>query len=263
MRYELKARTLSEMLDGTFKLYSDNLVPFLTVSAIAAIPVVACQILLGDVSKKVAAGASIATSLSTIGSLLLFLVVFSLTTMIQYSALSFAAADAYQDRPFTVGDAFGRTFGMLGSLLWAGVLLGAAVVFGYMFCIIPGVYLTLIWAVWLQAMVVEGKRGVETMRRSRALTKGSLGRIGGILLIFFVVQLALMYGISAAIPAALQSIPLLGKVLLQVPNVFIAPLYPALLTLIYFDGRIRHEGYDLEVKANEGLTGEPVSAALP
>ncbi len=51
MRYELKARTLSEILDGTFKLYSDNLGPFLTVSAVASIPVVACQLFLADLSR--------------------------------------------------------------------------------------------------------------------------------------------------------------------------------------------------------------------
>jgi hypothetical protein len=263
MRYELKARTLSEILDGTFTLYSDNLGPFLTISAIASIPVIGCQLLLGDLSQKVATGGHVTPGLSTVGGLLLFLLLFSLTTMIQYCALTFAAADAYQGRPFSVGDAFSRTFGVLGSLLWAGFLLGAAVVLGYMFCIIPGVYLTLIWAVWLQAMVVDGKRGVETMRRSSALTKGSLGRIGAILLVFFVVQLALMYGISAAIPASLASVPLLGKVLQQLSNVLIAPLYPSLLTLVYFDGRIRHEGYDLEVKAAEGLAGGAAPAALP
>ncbi len=194
---------------------------------------------------------------------MLVLMLFSFATMVQYCALSFAAADAYQGRSFTVGDAFSRTLGALGSLLWAGFLLGGGVVLGYMFCILPGVYLTLIWAVWLQAMVVEGKRGADTLRRSAALTKGSLGRIGGILLIFFVVQLALMYGISVAIPATLKSIPILGSVLQQLSNFLIAPLYPALLTLVYFDGRIRHEGYDLEVKAREGLGGDAAPAALP
>ncbi len=130
MRYELKARTLSEILDGTFKLYSDNLGPFLTVSAVASIPVVACQLFLADLSKGLARGASPTASLSSVGSLMLVLMLFSFATMVQYCALSFAAADAYQGRSFTVGDAFSRTLGALGSLLWAGFLLGGGVVLG-------------------------------------------------------------------------------------------------------------------------------------
>jgi hypothetical protein len=262
MRYELKARTLSEILDGTFKLYSDNAAAFLTISAIASIPVMAFQIFAGW-SKSLIAGGATGTILAVVGGMLVMVPMVFLAIIVQYCALAFAAADAYQGRSFTPGEAFSRTFGMLGSLLWVSILFGAAFILGLMFFIIPGIYLSLIWAVWLQAMVVEGKRGGAALGRSRDLTKGSLGRIGGILLIFFAVQLALMFGISAAIPAVLQGIPFLGTALQQLSSVLIAPLYPALLTLVYFDGRIRHEGYDLEMKASEDLAGASAAAAFP
>ncbi len=260
MRYELKARTLSEILDGTFKLYSDNAAAFLTIAAIASIPVMAFQIF-ANWSKGLIAGGSPGTILPLVAGMLVLIPMVFLAIMVQYCALSFAAAAAYQGQPVSAGEAFSRTLGMLGSLLWVSLLFGVAFVIGIIFFVIPGVYVSLIWAVWLQAMVVEGKRGTEALGRSRALTKGSLGRIGGILLIFFAVQLALMYGISAAIPAVLQGIPFLGTALQQVSSVLIAPLYPALLTLVYFDGRIRHEGYDLEVKASEALADPSASAA--
>jgi hypothetical protein len=258
MKYELKARTLSEILDGTFKLYRDNASAFLTISAIASVPLVGFQMFAAWAKPMLNAG-SVGTSLALVAGLLILLPVVLIAIYVQYCALSIAAADAYQGRPFTPQDAFSRTFNDVGGLLWASLIFSFGIGLGYVCCIVPGIYLTLIWAVWLQAFAVEGKRGSEALTRSKVLTKGNLGQIGLILLVFLAVQLALMYGISAAIPAALAGIPVLGAALQQAASILISPLYPSLLTLIYFDGRIRHEGYDLEVAA----ASAPAPAAVP
>lgn len=257
MKYELKPRTLSEILDGTFKLYRDNAPALLTISAIAGVPLVLFQMFAAWAKPMLGSGSSLAGSLALVGGLLILLPVVLVAVFVQYCALTVATADAYQGRPFTPQDAFGRTFAVLGSLLWVSALFSFGIGLGYLCCLVPGIYLTLIWAVWLQAFVVEGKRGGEALARSKVLTRGNLGQVGLILVVFLVVQLALMYGISAAIPAALAGIPVLGAALQQAASVLIAPLYPALLTLIYFDGRIRHEGYDLEVAAASAPAAGP------
>ncbi len=252
VRYELKARSVSEILDGTFKLYRDNFAPLLAISLIGAIPLLFFDALAVQANQAVKA-ASMGAAMGAVGGLLLLLPFMLLAITVQYCALSCAAADAYLGRRFTVGGALGRAFRRLGSLVWAGLLVTGGLLLGFIAFIVPAFYLMLIWARWLQALVVEDKRGSAALGRSYALTKGSVGKLGGLLFVFAIVQYAIIYGVKAAVPAGLEAVPLLGVALEQLPSVLLAPLYPALFTLFYFDGRIRHEGFDLEMKAAETL----------
>ncbi len=261
MRYEFKARTVSEILDGTFKLYRDHWQPLLTIAALLSIPTMIFSGFADWLSKAAKAG-SVDAAMAPMLGVLVSLPLVILAATVEYCALTSATVDAYLGRPFTVGGAIRRAFSLFFPLLWVGLLFYVAVGFGFLLLVIPGVYLTLIWAVWLQAVVVEDKRGSAALGRSRQLTRGATGRLGWLLLAFLAVQLALVYGIHAAIPAALSDIPFLGAALADVPSVLIAPVYPAVLTLFYFDGRIRHEGWDLEQKVAEGVA-PPASAALP
>ncbi|MHB1846742.1 MAG: hypothetical protein ACYCWW_18125, partial [Deltaproteobacteria bacterium] len=82
-----------------------------------------------------------------------------------------------------------------------------------------------------------------------------------LLLAFAAIQWALQWGVTALLPSSVQAIPYLGTVMAQLPAILIGPLSPALLTLVYYDGRIRHEGFDLELRAMEAQAAPP--AATP
>ncbi|MHB8419992.1 MAG: hypothetical protein ACYDCL_18100 [Myxococcales bacterium] len=260
MRYELKARSVSEILDGTFKIYRDHFWPLFAIAAIGAVPTALFDGVAGWVTHAAESG-SYQRALPALLALLAAVPLVLLAATLETCALTCATVDAYLGRPFTAMGSIGRALSLFPSLLWAGLLFYLGVGAGFVLLIIPGFYLTLIWAVWLQALVVENARGSAALGRSRALTRGGTGRLGWLLLVFVLLQLALLAGFKAAIPAKLEDIPILAAVLEQLPNALIVPIYPALLTLFYFDGRIRHEGYDLELQAAEGLPA--AGSALP
>ncbi len=261
MRYELKPRSMSELMDGTFKLYRDQVGPLLAIAAITDVPTAAFYVLAQRLVANPATVTRAPGSLVPLFAALSLLPLMLVAMTVQAGALASATADAFLGRPWSVGGALRKAFSLLPGLLWAGILWLLGLSLGFLLFILPCFYLGLAWAVWIQALVVEGKRGGAALSRSRALTKGAFGRLGWLLLAFGVVQIALFVGMAAAIPSSIDKLPVIGAVLSQIPNVVMAPLYPALFTLVYFDGRIRHEGYDLEVAAREEAPA--ASAAQP
>lgn len=128
------------------------------------------------------------------------------------------------------------------------------------------------WALWPQAIALEGLSPVKALRRSAALM-GPAGvrlsqnpkfRLSLLMLVYFAVQSAvqqlfmlptMIEGFSQTPPfsgdTSLWSMPLYFGVplaLFQVAtNSALLPLSGVLTTLFYFDVRVRYEGYDLDM----------------
>ena len=176
-----------------------------------------------------------------------------------------AIADAYLGRPLGVRQAFSRVRPLLASLLGGYVLAGLRIVLGLLLLVIPGLVWAMSYLLVTQAVVVEGKGARAALERSKELSRGGRGRLALLGLVVGLIQLALQWGFAAVLPAAVQRVPLLALLLQQLPAILVLPLYPAVLTVAYFDLRVRKEAFDLELLAQAvepppaGL--EPPSAA--
>jgi hypothetical protein len=151
------------------------------------------------------------------------------------------------------------------ALLWLALLYGLGVVFGTVLLILPGIWLYVAWAFAIPAMLVEGARGRRALGRSFRLVRGRWWPTFGTIAIGFilagiistVVQFVFVAGIFAdtnndALVLLLAS--LAGIVGLAIST----PLQAALLTVLYFDLRVRKEGFDLELLAREmGAGAQP------
>jgi hypothetical protein len=150
-------------------------------------------------------------------------------------------------------------------LLGAAVLVGLLTAMGYMLCVVPGVILSLMWAVTTPAIVVESVGAWEGMRRSRHLAADNLGKVFVVVLIVsvlvFLVSAPFVFS-GAIVQAILTQFkqPLLGVALSQVislPGQLVgAPISAAAVVLLYYDLRIRKEAFDLEMLA-ESMAGAP------
>ncbi len=253
MRYELKSRAISETLDATFKLYRDNLKPLLGLAALYLIPTSLWQSewlrVTRDSFKHLAHTTPADRVLLALGAL-------ALAAAMAWAgcAMACATADAYLGKPFTALGSVRRALGLMGGLLWTELLYWPAIFFGFLLLVIPGVYLTLAWSVWLPVLVVEGFSGPKALARSTVLTAGARARVGWLMTLFLVIQLAFGFGVAAFLPDSVRDLPVLGGVLQSLAAAALAPVYAALYTLIYFDGRIRHEAWDLEMQAKEVLS---------
>jgi hypothetical protein len=142
------------------------------------------------------------------------------------------------------------------SLLWLTLLYSFGVLFGTVLLIAPGVWLFIAWAFALPALLAEGVRGRRALGRSYRLVKGRWWRTFGVVALGFVlagitssvVQALFVAGIffnsgNDALVLALSAIA--GVVGLLITT----PFQSALLAVVYFDLRVRKEGFDLELLA--------------
>lgn len=154
------------------------------------------------------------------------------------------------------------------SLLLISLLYGLGVFGGMLLLIVPGIWLYLAWAFAVPALLVEGLRGRKALGRSFHLVKGRWWRTFGVIVVGFI--------LASVVSAIVQGVFLLGilfesdnDLLVVVLNaiattlafVLVTPFQAALVTVVYFDLRIRKEGFDLELLAHGIGAGLPPAQA--
>jgi hypothetical protein len=211
--------------------------------------------------------------------LLLYFVVY----MVALGATTFAVSEVYLGRLATITQVYGRMKGRVAALLWLlflvtvrlfAVWMLAFVVIGIATAISPilgvlslivafggaglgSLFFMLRYAVSVPALVLEGRSARQSIRRSIELTRGRLGRV------FLLVVCATMVTYATL---AIFQLPFVGMALYMGPETtagfwlniagailgtigttLTSPFIIIGLALIYYDARIREEGFDLDV----------------
>ena len=159
---------------------------------------------------------------------------------------------------------FARSLG--GRAAFAGILLGWFAIILLIILLIPVILFFFIrFVLTTQAIVLEGRGPLSGLARSWKLISKSFWRALGV----FVLVLLLSYLLSV-IPSLLLTFGLnlitgnsatsmlrnqaLGSFVAQVGLIVGLPLLFSVYTLLYYDLRIRKEGYDLELMAQQAAT---------
>lgn len=266
MRYEMKPRSSTEILDAGMQLYRNHFALFFGIAAATEVPASLIRLVFFRVfagTWGMPAGEAIMRSLPLlVNSFLFYLPIGFLAYAVVQASLVYAVQETYLGRPCTVkgaivGAAPRLVNAALTSLL-SGIMLGAA----FVFFVIPFVFLSLWWAVTTQVVVLEKMDPAAALTRSRALTQGHLGQIGTLLFLITVIAGVISLGFSGILALVIKERPFVMAIAQILPAVLLAPLNATFMTLAYFDLRIRKEGFDLEV-ASEDLGAAPPGAPLP
>lgn len=201
-----------------------------------------------------------------------------LVALFSAGALLFTGAQLYLGEEITASTAFGQVahrFGAyLGSfLLWMLVVgLLALTIIGIPFSIYFGTR----WGFYAQAALIEGTSATNALKRSRELVRGVWWHVCGIMLAIFLlgfmIQIVLQFfllfafGFTEVVSGAGGPLQLFQRMLSpeladwdglatyvihcfinDVVNSLVLPLTPIGITLLYFDRRIRKEGFGTEV----------------
>jgi hypothetical protein len=243
----LPPRGIGEILSTAFQLYRRYWRTLLPIAAVVVVPLTLLQYGIGDwvrshgeqmrdqvvVSTSFWAVATASLLAALVGLLLYQVLTGAITRAI-------AAEVAGQDPGVEQSYRFG--FARLGPILVVSILVGLATLLGLIVFIIPGIYIGVRLAVSIQALVVEGKRGTEAMRRSWDLVGGHWWHTA------FTVLLA---GLLTAVVNAIITAPFsAGAWFIQGVAAAIATTvtmpYGALVgVLLYLDLRARKERLDL------------------
>ncbi len=230
-------RNLDGLLGETFKVYRGGFWRFFLIALVAQVPSLIGQIV------PIHWGATIP-----------FFVVGYVMTILAAGATTFAVASQYLGRETTISQCYARAWNRVLSLLVSTLffILASAILIASVIGIPLFFYILVRWFFYTEAIIIEGRKGPrEALGRSHELVRGSWWRVFGIAVVFVV--LLVIVGLVASVPGSIAANynPIAGSVLLSVFGSAVTPMGFIGAALVYFDLRIRNEGYTLGTMASE------------
>jgi hypothetical protein len=279
---QFEAMTIGMVFDKAFRLYTQNFPLMFGITAALNIPVLVISLLpeLFSLSRSSFA-VGIATLLYSLVSLLAVFVIYPLAT----GAVTKAVSDKYLGSNVTIGEALSEAWGSVGTLLLTQWVAGLIAILGLFLLIVPGILWMLSYSLIAPVVIIEAtdrkQRKVYSLtgdysrtvpvlmdradirRRSWDLVKGSRGKVFVVFALIFIMNVLLSGGGSWVIslifsPSSVLR-PTVETTLNNVINMFVSPLQTIAITLLYYDFRIRKEGFDLEM-LSQAMGGPAIEA---
>ena len=271
-------RSVSELLDASVRLTKAHYKPLLALSAIAYIPV----ILVGLVAPQPIPGEELTPEQTEqLFRSVLYLIIPLLWYVIAWTAMIVFAAGAYTGRETTAGAALRqvlrRTPTLLGAtflkwlvilaigvvlILISSMLLGAVtvaaggtaavtIIMGVLIAVVTLAIVFILTARFFfvgTAVALESAGARQSVKRSAALTRGETWRVVKAIVLFYVLIIAVWLTLYA-VGGIFTDNPIINNAMGQLSFIFTFQLIPTVTALLYYDLRIRKEGYDLELMA--------------
>ncbi len=254
----LRPRSASEIIDIAFQILRHNYGALVTLSLASMLPIAALTV----ISPAATGGMRVALgSASQPPALDATYVVLSILTAVFYmaaqNAVTVGASQAYLGQPVQAGVALRRGARRLLPLILVSIVVIIPVMLGFIFFILPGIYLTLRFIPLPMVTVLEDGDPGETFRRTWALSRDNAGHIFVVALVMFAIYMAvailamlMLFGSASLFSAG--SAPVAASILYYAVLALFYPFFQMILVALYYDLRIRHEGLDVEMMA-QGL----------
>jgi hypothetical protein len=248
--------TTGALLDRAFRLYTGNFSLMLGITAGAYVPFYLIMLVLetsvgGNLQSR-------AGGLSTLLFQLLFMIFWaSVAFPIASGATTYAISERYLGNEVTIGGALRRGLRHFLPLSIAQITATIRVLIGLFFWMLS-------YSLIVPAILIEGQRAIASLRRSSELVRGYRGKVFWVLLIVNLLQAVLAVGVgmisNLLFGAASASGEILDSALGNLLSIFLTPLGIIAAILLYYDMRIRKEGFDLEM-LSRALTQDAQSMA--
>jgi len=258
-----EAMTTGMLLDRAFRLYTNNFSLMLGIAAAAYVPFYLIMLV-------IEASLSGRLQSPTGGlSMLLFQVVFmilwaSIAFPVASGAATFAISERYLGNEVGIVDALQRGLSHFWTLSLAQITATIRVLFGFILLIIPGILWMLSYSLVVPAILVEGHKAMPGLRRSRDLVKGYRGKIFLVMIVINLLQAVLAGGVGVVSSLLWTSdagaTAVLSSALGNLLSILLTPLGIIAAILLYYDMRIRKEGFDLEMLSLAVSTQSPAAA---
>jgi hypothetical protein len=273
MKFAIGAMTVGDIIDRSLKLLFSRFGTLYFINLLVLLPTLFIQEGTPLLMEQMGPGDLMAVLIPTLGLLLLALILQPIGT----AATLHVVEQEFVGRRVGIGEALSFAMGRFWALVGTSILVGLSIFAGIILCVVPGIIFAIWFAFASQAVVVEHLSGAGAMSRSKDLTEGYRGRVFGVILL-----LGILVGL-ASLAASLMNNILPGveyvkrtggardnpfdpgiPVIVNYTNyaintavaflvqIFGGTFLAIATTLLYFDLRIRKEGYDLEVAASRG-----------
>jgi len=234
---DFRPRSSSEILDASFEIYRRNFAVFIAISVFTAIPsAIATYFSQPAMVLQRPDGIFTSALISLLGLLI---------APFTYGSVACAASDAYLGKPVDVEHSVRAAFRRPGMLFGAMVRKWVLVSFGLALFLVPGLIVYKRYFALPMTILFEDNTIGSAVARSRELSNGSGTRIfslnGGVLVFTTVVAFNLGLTITSFSHGAIAAVGHLIVIMV------LSPFSTIVATLLYYDIRIRREGYDIEL----------------
>jgi uncharacterized membrane protein len=184
-----------------------------------------------------------------------------LLSAINTGAVTVAISGRYLGREVSIGPCYRAAFRKVGTIIGAWIVAGILIGLGFFMLVFPGVIWALSFCLITPIVMVEGLPAGQSRKRSRELTKGFRWQTLGLFLIYLLVVYGLYFIVTLVTRLFVGSMPgldstsFIARLINLAVQVVLAPFSRILTVLIYYNQRIRKEGFDLELLA-EALAEE-------
>jgi hypothetical protein len=265
---------LGEILDRMFVVYRRNFLLLFSISGLpflCLLPLVLIAVFSGSFkifsSQQVPTPAAVWTMIEVAFA---GVVIVILGGLVSWLATTAAVWQLQMGGQPTIRKVYRVAWHKFGSAFLASMFISVALFVGYLLLFIPAVFVALEVCLTLDAIVAENAGAFKAISRSHELISGYRGRVFVAWLVCYAISTAVSYAIvippalglmayipSGSVPGWLIAILILAYFLaLTVP----APLLAIVLCLIYYDARVRKEGFDLQRMLDQLPTPAPGEA---
>ena len=241
----LVPRDLGELVSETFRALGASRWAFFSIALFAQIPTLAITIAWPTLD-----GGSNPVALALI---VFFAVAALVLGIIAGGAMFYAVIRQYLGLSISVTACYAWSAARFWSLLVAGILFPLVVIL--LFFTVIGIpiafYLMASWHFYIQIILLEKQGPVQALDSSRRLVRGTWWSIFGIGIVFIILEIIIVIAIS--IPVGLLSFgnSTVGNIASFIGAIVVMPIGLIATALVYFDLRVRKEGFTLEALAQE------------
>ena len=254
----LRERSATEIIDVSIQLFRQHYATFVMFMVLSAFPSWLVLWLSGFYSLfggGRVVGPGLGFNPSAFG---LVIVTFPWAIVLQ-CAIIVGASDAYITGTIEPGRAiriaFSKTFQLIGAYIVLGFLFAVAAL---PTLFIGSFYLALRYFAVAPALLIENQSFANAFHRSRDLSQGFKWRILGTMALSWVIMVAALFAIEIVL-AFIPQVSLVARALINaVVQTLVQPLLTIVLTVLYYDQRVRKDGFDLEV-ATRNLEAAPAA----
>jgi hypothetical protein len=236
---QYRPRSVTEIIDAAFQIYRQDALRYILITAVAYAPFMVLQYVVIDSVNLTTTAGALGLASSIVGFL---------AFTIMSAVLVRLSAEAYLGRDMEIAAALAEVVPRVPSILAASVIRLILIFIAALALLIPAFWMSARTFALTPLIVLEHADVATALNRSATLSNGRklaiIGCYALTLLIFYVLTLA--FGVVAAIVGG----GALYTIINAIATVVIYPVIGIMEMVLYYDARIRAEGYDVELMAS-------------
>ena len=271
----LRPLTFGDLFDEAIDLYRNNFMLLAGIAGLVYIPLAGLGALitwpLFQALGNLSGGSSALNPLQSLtlqlpfwGLFGVFVIIGGILQIMSLAATTWAVSSCYLGSRPTIISSYKAVLSRIIPLICAVLLTYLMLAVGFVLCVIPGIIVLILTAFVSEVLILENKGCVESIKRSFVLAKSSWGRI----LLVGVISVLLMWVVSLLISLPFQVLTMgvaqqtslamaMSTIVRGITSAIVMPIIAVAFVLLYYDVRVRLEGFDVEMLAASLGTQQP------